>query len=295
MLPVVVHYLRLVIWPAELSAMYDLPIKTAIDPEVIVAAVLCVVLIIMGIALYRRRRDRFFWFALFYIGLIPVSQIVPIVTLMNDRYLYFPMLGAAAFLGIVIFRELKWNELLNSPRNIALSACFILIIGAYATVTYQRIGIWRNSATLWGDAVKKAPKLALTHDCFGEGLLQQGRLDEAIGQLEIALSLEPEIALPKLDTASRIARANTRNNLGTAYGMKGMTDKAIEQFSIAIQLNPEFAKAYYNLGNGLMNRGLVAQALRSFENAVRLEPANPAFAANLNMTREIMESGGIRK
>ena len=294
MLPVLVRYLRLVIWPAGLSAVYDVPIKTGIDFEVAVAAVLCAILIFVGIALYRRRRDIFFWFALFFIGLIPVSQIVPIVTLMNDRYLYFPMLGATGFLGVVIFRDAMWRELLNQPKNIAASGCFLLIAGALATTTCQRVGVWQNSATLWGDAVRKAPKLALTHDCCGEGLLQQGRIDEAISQLEIAIRMEPDAATRTLSQSERIGLANTRNNLGTAYGMKGMTDAAIMQFTIAIQLNPDFAKAYYNLGNGLMHKGLVAQALRSFENAVRLEPGNQAFVANLSLTREILNRGNLK-
>ena len=293
MLPVLVHYLRLVIWPAGLGAVYDVPIKTGIDAEVAVAAVLCAILFFVGIALYRRRRDIFFWFALFFIGLIPVSQIVPIVTLMNDRYLYFPMLGATAFLGVVMFRDAKWRELLDQPKNIAASGCFLLIAGALAAATFQRVGVWQNSATLWGDAVRKAPKLALTYDCFGEGLLQQGRIDEAISQLEIAIRMEPDAATRTLSQSERIGLANTRNNLGTAYGMKGMTDAAIMQFTIAIQLNPDFAKAYYNLGNGLMHKGLVAQALRSFENAVRLEPGNQAFVANLSLTREILNRGNL--
>lgn len=295
MMPVLVHYLRLLVWPAGLSAVYDVPIKTGIDLEVFAAAVVCAVLIIIGIGLYRRRRDIFFWFALFFVGLIPVSQIVPIVTLMNDRYLYFPMLGAAAFMGIVIFRDMKWNELTGSPGNIALSACCLLIVGAYGAAAFQRVGVWQNSAALWGDAVQKAPKLALTHDCFGEGLLQEGRIDEAINQLRIAISLEPDVKAGNLSPGGRNAMANTRNNLGTAYGMKGMTDAAIDQFIIAIQLNPDLAKAYFNLGNALMHKSLVAEALRCFENAARLEPGNPSFAANLSMTREIMERGEMGK
>jgi hypothetical protein len=290
MLPVLVDYLRMVIWPARLSAYYDVPVKSAIDLEVLSALFLCVILFIAGIILYRRRRDVFFWFALFFVALIPVSQIVPIVTLMNDRYLYFPMLGAAALLGVVFFGDVKGSGGLKSPKRIILSTLFLIMIVSFTSVTLQRIGVWRNSATLWGDAVQKAPKLALTHDCFGEGLMQQGRIDEALSQFRIALSLEPDRAAPHLKSEERLSIANTHNNLGTAYGIKGMTDAAIEQFTIAIQLNPDFANAYFNLGNGLMHKGLVAQALSSFEAAVRLEPDNPAFVANLRQTRGIFDS-----
>ena len=74
--------------------------------------------------------------------------------------------------------------------------------------------------------------------------------------------------------------------------MKGMTDAAIDQFSIAIRLNPRFAKAYYNLGNGLMNKGMFADALQCFEKAVRLEPANPLLMTQLMKTRELLGQTG---
>jgi tetratricopeptide (TPR) repeat protein len=157
-----------------------------------------------------------------------------------------------------------------------------------AAASFQRVGVWRDSATLWGDAVRKAPNLALTHDSYGEGLLQQGKIDEAVGQFMIALSLAKARDGIKEDAGERNARAETHNNLGTAYGMKGMIDAAIDQFSTAIRLNPGFAKAYYNLGNGLMQKGMFAEALQCFETSVRLEPANPALLAKLMMTRELI-------
>jgi tetratricopeptide (TPR) repeat protein len=162
------------------------------------------------------------------------------------------------------------------------------VIGACAATTIHRIPLWQNSYTLWGDAVKKSPNVALTHDSFGEGLLEQGRIDEAIRELKIALKLEPNLPPERLSVGLRIAAANTHNNLGAGYGLKGMTDEAIEQFTLAIQMNPMFDRAYFNLGNALMHKGLVDQALRSFETAVRLSPRNPAFQANLKLTREIV-------
>jgi hypothetical protein len=288
MLPVLASYLRMLGWPANLSAFYDVPIRTAVDGEVAIAALLCLILIVAGVLLYRHSRALFFWYALFFIGLMPVSQIVPIVTLMNDRYLYFPMLGAAPFIGMIAFGDRKWSELSPNPKSLALPVIFLILTASLSVLSFLRVGVWRDSATLWGDAVRKAPNLALTHDSFGEGLLQQGKIDEAVGQFKIALSLEADFADSKLDTGKRNASAETHNNLGTAYGMQGMTDAAIDQFSTAIRLNPGFAKAYYNLGNGLMNKGMFAEALQCFEAAVRLEPANPLLLDKLMMTRDLI-------
>jgi hypothetical protein len=286
-LPVLIRYLTMIIWPAKLSAFYDPPIKTHVDSEVAWAAFLLVLLCLMGVMLYRWRRSVFFWFALFFICLLPVSQIVPIVTLMNDRYLYFPMLGAAAFLSAAAIRDVTWFELLHSKKYIPVSLFCIFVTGACAAATIHRIPVWQNSYTLWGDAVKKSPNVALTHDSFGEGLLEQGQIEEAISEFKTALKLEPNLPRERLSVGLRIAAANTHNNLGAGYGLKGMTDEAIEQFTLAIQMNPAFDRAYFNLGNALMHQGLIDRALRCFETAVRLSPYNPAFQANLKLTREI--------
>jgi len=295
MMPVLASYLRLVFWPSNLSAFYDPPIKTAIDVGVAAAGVLCIVLIAVGILLYRRRRDLFFWFLLFFIGLIPVSQIVPLVTIMNDRYLYFPMLGASAFFGILAFRGRRWSSLVASKYAMAVFALCLMVVGAYAVATSQRIGVWQNSATLWGDAVQKAPEVALTHDGYGEGLLALGRVDEALDQFKIALSMTPDAAVKDLNAGQRDAYANTLNNLGAAYGLKGRTDDAIGMFRAAIRLKPDLGKAYFNLGNALMHKGLTSDALKYFDTAVLLEPANPMFRANRDNTRLLLNAAESRE
>ena len=151
MLPIVVTYLRMVIWPSGLSAFYDPPIKTGIDLQVAGAAVLCLLLLAVGMGLYRHRRESFFWFALFFIGLVPVLQIVPIVTLMNDRYLYFPMLGAAPLLSILLLRDAAWSDLWSNLRYKGLVAGGILVMAAYTAATSERIPVWRDSYALWKD------------------------------------------------------------------------------------------------------------------------------------------------
>jgi tetratricopeptide (TPR) repeat protein len=293
MLTVMVSYLRLLIWPSQLSAFYDVPISTSFDMHTVIPSLVCLLLLAAGVLIYKRKRELFFWYALFFIGLIPVSQVVPIVTLINDRYLYFPMLGAAPFLALIAFGDAEWSSFQFNKRTVAGLLVLTAFIGVWTFFSFQRVGVWENSATLWGDAAEKSPRIALVHDSYGEGLLEQGKLDDAIVQFKIALNLQGRWDNSKPDQGEMNSRANTHNNLGTAYGMKWMTDAAIEQFNAAISLNPGFAKAYYNLGNGLMQKGDYGEALRCFETAVRLEPANPVLVNQLMRTRELlMQKGG---
>ena len=259
------------------------------------AALLIVLLVLAGGILYRRRRDLFFWFALFFVALLPVSQVVPIVTLMNDRYLYFPMLGASALLGFAFLRDLGWGELARSKPHLVAAALLLLAVGALTAVTVRRIGVWQDSHTLWADAVRKAPDVTVTHDAYGEGLLARGQIDEAIRQFGMALSREPDDSGRGTGPGVRAAYAGTHNNLGTAYAMKGMYDSAIEQFEVAIRLNPRLAGAYFNLGNALMQKGAAEAALPFFDTAFRLSPGNPAFEANLRGAREIVNARGAGK
>jgi len=295
MLTVLIRYIALVLWPANLSAYYDVPVKTAVDPEVAVAAVLVVLLVVAGGILYLRRRDLFFWYAFFFIALLPVSQVVPIVTLMNDRYLYFPMLGASALLGFAFLRDAEWGGVERSKPQAAAGLLLLLAVGAFTATTMRRIGVWKDSHALWADAVRKAPNVSVTHDAYGEGLLARGEIDEAILQFHLALSREPDFSGGEIGVGLRAAYANTHNNLGTAYAMKGMYDDAIEQFGIAIRLNPLLADGYFNLGNALMQKDAAKAALVYFESAVRLKPGNPLFEANLRGARQSVKARDAEK
>jgi len=290
MLPVVLTYLRMIIWPSGLSAFYDPPIRTALDFQVVAAAIICVLLAIIGYYLFRRFRELFFWYALFFIGLLPVMQIIPIVTLINDRYLYFPMLGAAPLLSILVMGSTTWQNLTAKNNTKVRAAACLLALIALTAATVFRVPIWSSSYTLWKDAMTKSPNVPLVHDCFGESLLERGQLDEAMQQFRIALQLRPSATGPNLSLEMRNALANTYNNLGTTFGIKGLPEDAIRNFETAVNLDPGFHKAHFNLGNALALSGRLEQALVSFEQAVRLNPANRTYRANLEMTRRLISN-----
>lgn len=266
MLPVFVTYLRLVLYPAGLSVVYAPPVKTGIDAEVMVAAAVLALLVTAGVLLYRRHRPVFFWYAVIALGFLPVSQIVPLVTLMNDRYLYFPMLGVAACFGYLC-------ESILPPASrhrwfAALLCC--LVIAGYALVAHRRAAVWQNSMTLWQDAVAKQPHSAVAWFTLGELYEKEGRYQEAIASEERAQTscrgVECRLVLRKL---------------AELYLHENSIDKARLKVAALQQLFPDAAEGHALAGHLSYQSGKLAEAESSYLQALRLEPRLTAAAIAL--------------
>jgi Flp pilus assembly protein TadD len=89
------------------------------------------------------------------------------------------------------------------------------------------------------------------------------------------------------ETLFRHTLAVTKNNyfahkaLGTVLLGEGQTDEAIRQFQEAIRLNAADAEAHNNLGIILLNQGHVEAAMLQFQEAVDFKPDNAGAHYNL--------------
>ena len=61
-------------------------------------------------------------------------------------------------------------------------------------------------------------------------------------------------------------------NLGVALYQKGQIDEAIRQFQEGVRLKPADADTHYNLGVALDKQGQIDEAIRQLQEAVRLDP-----------------------
>jgi tetratricopeptide (TPR) repeat protein len=217
MLPVMVSYLGMLLLPVRLSAVYEPPIRTGVDAAVASAGLLLALLCLGGILLYRRRRDLCFWPSLYGLALLPVAQIVPIATLMNDRYLYFPMLGAAAFPVLALSPT---AERLPRGWRRGVAAAVALLLVTFAFLAHQRVGVWENAVTLWSDAVAKVPGSKTACFALGAAYTQSGRLRDA---------------------ADCFA-------LGRAFERAGFPDRALPLYERALLFDPRHRDALYRLG-----------------------------------------------
>jgi tetratricopeptide (TPR) repeat protein len=89
------------------------------------------------------------------------------------------------------------------------------------------------------------------------------------------------------ETLFRHALAVTENNavahdaLGVALDNKGQIDEAIRHFQEAVRLKPTYTGAHYNLGVAFFQRGRTDEAIRQFQEALRLEPDHAQAHNNL--------------
>jgi hypothetical protein len=176
MVPVLPSYIADCFFPAKLSPYYNIPIRIAPDTTFAVGLLCWVLLAWLGWWLYRRQRRIFFFYALFFIGLLPVSQIVPLIPFKNDRYLYFPLIGFAGLCGeclaLLARRSPPWRQVS------AMAAVAILLM--LPLLSFRQTRIWENDITLWQHAVSLDPDNRVGWLLLAKGLTLRGHGAEAL-------------------------------------------------------------------------------------------------------------------
>jgi len=254
MLFILGKYLRLLFLPVNLSFQYDIPLLSGGWNPSMAAPILLLILFVClsGIILKKNSRS-IFWVLWFLICLLPVSQIVPIVTYMNDRYLYLPLIGIAALAAIGI--EKIYGA---SRRNTAVFLVMLIVLCFLSVLTAQRIRVWVSPRSLWEDAQRKAPGNHLPHVKVGIYDFHAGRYDRALKEFQTSKAIRNKFY--------------DYEWLGNVYGKKHQWQKAIENYNRALKKSPESPIAWRNLGIAQYNIGKVEVAITSLEKARDVNP-----------------------
>jgi len=103
---------------------------------------------------------------------------------------------------------------------------------------FLKKGLYEEAIGEFEEAIILDPRVSGLYNSLGTAYIAVGRFDEALGVLEQALKLKAD-------------RADYHNNLGVAYLKKEQCRKAVERFQRALEINPYFAEACFNLALGL--------------------------------------------
>jgi protein O-mannosyl-transferase len=219
-----------------------------------------------------------------------------------ERYVYLPSFGVVLLAGWAVAALEPRRAQLARALSVGLAA--LMVLGA--AVTVQRNPVWKDSLSLWGDAVSKSPGSGVANLNYGLALISAGQAESGRRYVERGVALTPDLVQRKMERAISYARlgrakdailafhvvlvmdprsARAHYNLGVLYEEIGETSKAVGEYLTAIALDPAAADAHNNLGILYFTGGYRDQAMQHLEEAVRLQPKDPAFQANLERAK----------
>ena len=234
---VFLYNIKLLIFTLNYSAAYTIPISNPIL-SIRTFIFVGITLLLFGLSLWSLKRTKiiFFSFLFFFVTLLPYLNIIPISTLLADRYVFIASFSYCFLLGIVFDRLYTYTSKRFSEGFFKLLAIVLLlfILIVYSLMTIRQNKIWENSYTLWTDAVEKYPDSNTANALMGVVYMDLGMDEKASEYLEKAIQILP------YDYQSR-------NNLGIVYGRVEQPEKALKELMTAIRLKPDDDKIKINL------------------------------------------------
>lgn len=176
------RYVGMLLCPRDLCVLYNPPV----DGIVLLILLAVAGWILVACVLWKLRHSRplatfagIAWILLF----LPVLNLFPLTTLMNDRYLYLPCvpffavaMGAIQGLARNVFS--RFPVLKQSQSALAVIASTVLIGAAsWGTLTY--LPIWKDPVSLWSYAREQAPEIPIVQIQWALTLKDLGRFEEA--------------------------------------------------------------------------------------------------------------------
>ncbi|MFZ4682072.1 MAG: tetratricopeptide repeat protein [Terrimicrobiaceae bacterium] len=206
-------------WPFGLAADY-VPQNVAWISLPAGLVSLAVLLAVQGL-LGWKSRVALFGAAIFWLGLAPVSNFLPMYRPLADRFLYLPIVGVAVSLGGLLLLAVARREIFGP----ALVVCAIGLM-PLAALTWQRQAVFSSPLNLWQDTVAKSPLSDTAASNLGYALLDAGSYEESLNYFYRAVKL------------TNGGNDNALAGSALAFEKLGRPDKAEAALLEAIAVNP---------------------------------------------------------
>ncbi|MGC4084477.1 MAG: tetratricopeptide repeat protein [Vicinamibacterales bacterium] len=264
--PLIVHYLRLAVWPVGLVFDYGEPtLRTLGDVWPAAAAVLA--LIAATVVAWFRVPAIAFLGTWFFITLAPTSSVLPIATEVGaERRMYLPLIAVLAAILVAAVRLMRGIGDPRTRRSVALGATAIACV-ACVSLTLVRNGEYATGIGIWQSVVDRRPT-GRAHYMLGRELGAVGRRDEAIAQYRLGL-----------DTS-----ADAHYGMAFELAAEGRHQEAVEYYRNFIRLKPldgNVPRAYHNLGRSLMALGRADEAAAAFRDTLARKASDKDATAGL--------------
>jgi hypothetical protein len=278
MLNVVVEWIRLFFWPAELSADYSFPrTRVATAPD---AGMIPGILVIAGCAVlaWRMRRTKpVITFGILWIAItmaIPSNLVMVTGFVLAERTLFLPSAGVVllvAAIAIEIWHRVDVSER-TSRRVLAVAAGLVVVLGVVRSAA--RNPAWRDNETLFRQTVEDVPFSSRAHWMLSEHLSKSNRQREAADEMMLA------VALGRKDDVLLLGAAADQ------FQVTNMCGRAMPLYRRALELTPQNEQLRANASLCLMKLGRIDEARALAVSGFAINRASPA----LNRTVALADS-----
>ena len=260
--------------PLALSPLYELPRAVGLLEARFLWSIVAAVAISLALLALRRRWPVGLAVWIYYgITIGPVAGIVHSGhQLTTDRYSYLPCLGLALIVGAAVGLMASAaaagtvRPWLTRVAAVA-AAAWILALG---TLTWYQVQIWRDTETLWRNAVESDPECSICQNNVGVFYYRQKRYPPAKAKYELALALRPD-------------RLRVHGNLGLVLHGMGDVDGALRHIRIALDDSPRDPKHLTSMAYVLLTQKRHAEAMPYLERAYAIAPTYVPGLVNLGL------------
>jgi protein O-mannosyl-transferase len=257
-----IFYIEKFFLPTNLSVLYPFTNDVSLASPALLLP-LVVMIVIIGIGIYSLKTTKTLFFGLAWFALCVSPSVLnfskgDFIYFASDRYAYAGMIGLLFIVGSYIRR----SSLVNY-------GCIAVLITLGIACNMQSL-TWKNSATLFQNAIDTYPNSAIAYNNIGNHLRSTGETIKAIEHYDIALSLSRQYSRNTSDIKE--GESKILANLGSAQREQGDIHTAEREYSEALRLNPKNALALQGTGLIFMQVGKDIMAVIYYEKAIEANP-----------------------
>ncbi|MFH1800812.1 MAG: tetratricopeptide repeat protein [Candidatus Omnitrophota bacterium] len=274
-------YLQWILFPFHVhptltSSFLPITAHSILEPKVLFSIGLICAYVLAVLMLRKKKKGISFSLLWFSVALLPVTNIIPIASIMASRYLYLPLAGLS--MAIVLFfveiSELRVPSITDTFWKRLVLDFSIIVLAIFGTITALMNPLWKSNISLWTKISGEYPRDPDSHLNLAYFWGELGQLDQAIREYEMAIQLYPVYPV-------------AYNKYGATLGGFGRYHEAIKLFKEAIRLDPQYACAYNNLGATYANLKNWNEAEKTWRRVLVMDPQNGDAQRNLKKLEEL--------
>ncbi|MGL1863771.1 MAG: hypothetical protein OCC46_14705 [Pseudodesulfovibrio sp.] len=250
---VIIHYLKLSFWPAQLCLDYLWPIQPFSD--VFLHVGFFVILAALSAYAVMKRNVVSYFVLWFWVCILPTSSFVPILDLAVERRMYLPLVGVIVFFVVglywIVDRLLDENQ---KGINFVLLALVFVAALALGGRTWVRNLDYQTAMTMWHSVAEVRPENGRAQRYLGRGYTQSNQYEKAVEHLRKSVALWDDSdsnwdlgavlikagneheGMNAFREAARLSRNGSANvQLGIYFEQQMNLKEAVDQYEAALQ------------------------------------------------------------